>query len=161
MEKEKLVRLTSTITALALSLTLTSGCEYRKKDKFYFNYNLKGEAYIHKNDYISAEYINNYYLIEIYHTGLERSMIYIAYDFKYKNGVSKYSNIFNNYKIAYNPDSNDYYEFISITPLIDILEEYDLVKDKYTYEDMQYIYKIIKLNYDYKDYKAKTKIKEN
>ena len=88
-------------------------------------------------------------------------MIYIAYDFKYTNGISKYTNIFNNYTIAYNPDGKDYYEFISITPLIDILEEYNLVKDKYTYEDMEYIYKIIKEDYDYKEYKAKTKIKEN
>ena len=66
MKKRKLIRLTSTLTALALSLTLTAGCEYKKRDKFYFSYNLKGEAFIHKNDYISSEFINNYYLISNY-----------------------------------------------------------------------------------------------
>ena len=158
--KKTLVKLTAAITAGALGLTLTSGCTQRKKDKFYFDYSFSGEAYINRYDYISSEYINNYYLIEVYHTGLKKSFLYIAHDFKYTNGVSKYTNIFTNNKIAYNPDEEDYYDFINIIPLIDLLEEYNLAKDKYTYEDMQEIFKIIKENYLYQKNNAKIRIKE-
>lgn len=161
MHNKKMIKITTGITALALTCSLTiTGCNYRKNDKFYFSYSLSGEEYINRNDYISSEYINNYYVIEIYHTILNKSTIYIAYRYQNTSGYSKYTNVFTNYKIAYDPDELDYYEFIKVTPLIDLLEEYNLVKDKYTYQDMQYIYKTIEENYTFNETKSKTRKKE-
>lgn len=161
MQNKKITRLTTGITALALTCSLSlTGCDYAKKDKFYFHYSLNGEAYVKKSDYISNEYIYNYYVIELHYKGLNRNSIYIANRFQYTSGVSKYTNIFTNDLITYDDNENNRYEFIKVTPLIDLLEEYNLIKDKYTYEDMQEIYQIIKENYVFSEIAAKTRILE-
>lgn len=147
--KNKFVKLGAGLTAIALSLTLTSGCDYKKKDKFYFHPNIQGELVLDKNSYISINYINEYYVIELYNKVLDRTTIYIAHRYKYKNGDSKYTNIFTNNKIAYENNMNDYYNFINVTPLEEYLIEYNLIKDKYSYQDMKNLLEVIKKNYIY------------
>ena len=148
MQNKKLVKLSAGITAIALSLTLTSGCDYKKRDKFYFYPNLRGEMVLNNSSYISIEYINDYYVIELYNKILDRTSIHIAYRYIYTSGNSKYINVFTNNKIAYEYDKTDNNEFINITPLIDYLTQYNLIKDKYTYNDMELILEMI--NSDYK-----------
>ena len=159
---ERFVKITAGITALILTLTLITGCNYRKKDKFYFHPNLRGEMILDRNSYISIDYVENYYVIRLYNTILNRNSIFIAYRFKYTNGDSQYINVFNNNKIAYENSEIDYYDFINVKPLIDVLEEYNQVKDKYTYEDLQKILETIKTTYHFEEEnkKIKKRIKE-
>ena len=150
--KRKILKATTGITALTLTCCLTmKQCNNKKIDIFHFHNNLTGNVMTDKNNYICLEHINDYYLIELYHTGLDRSSINIARRFIYASGNSAYTNIFNNYFIAYDNDKNDFYEFVKVTPLLDILEKYDLVKEEYNYDDMVKIYNRIKDNYVFED----------
>lgn len=162
MKKNKFVKCTSSITALAILFSLsTSGCSIvnKRNDKFSFKQSITGEMLVKKDDYIEHQYINNYYVIELYNWLLDRSSIHIAYKSDFTNGIdneilySKYTNIFNNNLITCEPDEKNYYELINITSLNDYLSNYDLAKDKYNYEDMQEIYKVIKENYEFKNNK--------
>ena len=150
---QKLIRLAASLTALTLSCTLMTGCNVKKRDKFYFHPNLSGNMVIDNDSYISSEYINKYYVIEVYHRGISKASIYIAYRFEYTNGreitSSKYINIFNNYTILYDDDPSDCYDIKKVTPLLDYLTEYNILKDKYTYDDMQEILQTITDSYKY------------
>lgn len=160
--------LKTTALALVFSLTMT-GCSqnYKKHDKFYFTRELGGRASISSNDYISYEYIKNYYVIEVYNLALNRNQLYIArkQDYHYyetgKLVYSKYFEIFSNNTIAYDDNERDCYEFIKVIPLTDYLVEYNLVSDKYTYEDMKNIYELISENYEFQDYKPLIKVLED
>lgn len=145
--KEKLIKLTTGITALSLTLSLTSCYNNKKKDKFYFYANIHGEKIINKRDYISIDYINNYYILVLYNKILDKKIIYIANRLQYKSGESQYTNVFTNNKIAYDNDEKDHYDFIEVIPLSEFLIEYHLLQEKYTYEDMLNIYDIIKKEY--------------
>ena len=78
---------------------------------------------------------------------IEKNVIYIAHRLQYKSGESKYTNIFTNNKIAYDNDKEDYYDFMEVIPLSRYLIEHNLLQEKYSYEDMQKIYEIIKKEY--------------
>ena len=145
--KNKIVKLTTEITALALTITLTSCSGYSKGDKFSIIQNRYGELIVDKDNYISYKYINNYYVIELYNKRIDKTIIYIAHRLKFTTGNSKYTDIFTNYHIAYENNEDDSYEFISVLPLSDFLKKYNLIQEKYTYEDMQNIYDIIKKEY--------------
>lgn len=149
--KKQFIRLTSGLATIALMCSLTIGCNIKKRNKFYFYQNLKGNIVPGKNDYISSEYIDEYYVIELYNWVLKSNNLYIAYRYRFVDGTSRYDNVFNEYTIAYDNDRNDYYEFINVTPLEDFLVEYDLEKEKYTYNDMLEIYKIIYENYTFEN----------
>lgn len=147
---EKLIKLTTGITALALTLSLIS-CDNnknnKKKDKFYFQPNIHGEKIVSKTEYISIDYISNYYILVLYNKVIDKNIIHIAHKLQYENGHSKYTNMFTNNTIAYDNNDKDYYDFIEVIPLSEFLIEYDLLEDKYTYEDMLNIYDIIKKEY--------------
>lgn len=150
--KRKVVRVTTGITALTLTCSLAiQQYNYKRSDKFHFSPDRNGNLTVSKFNYISNNNLYNYYFVELYHTGLQRSVIFIASRFKYTTGNSEYINIFNNNFIAYDNNTKDFYEFVNVIPLSNILEEYGLEQEKYYYKDMLEIYEILKNNYDYTD----------
>jgi len=157
-DNKKLIKYTSSITALALALTLNTGCS--STTKFQLTYNKKGEYTASQNSYINNKNITKYYVIETYSNLTNESKIYIAYPnddiiyYSRETGANycQYINIFNNTSICFSDNnSNDNITFIKETPLIDYLNSYDLVKARYTYEDMQNIYETILEDYIFED----------
>ena len=150
--KRKVIRVSTGITALALTCSLAiEQYNYKKSDKYYFTPDRNGNMTVSRNNYISHDNLDKYYVIELYHTELDRSMIFIASRFEYNSGNSKYNNIFNNEFIAYDNNEKDFYEFMNVTPLSDILEEYGLEQEKYYYNEMLDIYNTLKNNYEFAD----------
>lgn len=157
--KNKLVKYYTSMTAaiLALSLTMTGCSNDRKNDKFYIYQNIYGQLELTKPDYIEHQYIGKYYVIEVYYPGLQRNQLYIAFKYDFYDSktkeitYSRYTNIFNNYTIAYSNNKQNGFQILKVTPLIDYLTEYNLINDKYSYKDMQEIYDIIEENYKYQD----------
>ena len=153
---KKIVKYTSGITALALTFSLgMSGCS-SSDSEFKFTENEKGEIVVEEDSYIKYEYLNNYYVVEVYNSILDTNEIYIAEKImnyrKYNNSYNSYKNIFNGFVILY--DENEYnnnIKFIKETSLVDYLITYDLVKYRYTYEDMENVYNFIKENYRYEN----------
>lgn len=146
--ERKIIKITTGLTTLTLTCCLIMNhCSSKKVNKFHFYQDYKGNIVVSKNDYIGYEYIEDYYVLELYHKGLDRNILNIAYRFKYTSGNSKYINIFNNYFIAYDNNTKDNYEFINVIPLTEFLERYNLIKEGYSYEDMEEIYDIIRKNY--------------
>jgi len=154
-DNKKLIKYTSGITALALALTLNTGCS--NTSRFKLTQNEKGEYTAVENSYIDNNIIGRYYVIETYSNINNKSKIYIAYygnDYYDRDIGNYYSyiNIFNNFFICYgNNGVNENITFIKETPLIDYLNSYDLIKARYTYEDMQKIYETILENYTFED----------
>lgn len=157
-DNKKLVKYTSGITALALALTLNTGCS--NTSRFKLTQNEKGEYIAVQNSYIDNKNIRKYYVIETYSNLTKESKIYIAYNddktiyYDKETGTQYYQciNIFNNTPICYNENNaNKNITFIKETQLIDYLNSYDLIKARYTYEDMQNIYQTILENYTFED----------
>ena len=149
-DNKKLIKYTSGLTALALALTLNTGCS--STSKFQLTYNEKGEYTATPNSYIDNKNIKNYYVIETYSNITKESKIYITYYGDTLNRSTEnntyyheYLNIFNNISICFEENNaNKNITLIKEPPLIDYLNSYDLVKARYTYEDMQNIYETIK-----------------
>ena len=148
-------RLGAGITALALTCTLgLNGCS-ASNSKFSYSVNEKGEIIVEEGSYIEYDYLNQYYVIEVYNSITNKNEIYIAHKRngyqKYIGRYAEYKNIFNGYTIIsdnnnYNP--NNGLEFIKETPLLGYINSYYTLKARYTYEDMQEIYNIVKENYE-------------
>lgn len=150
--RRKIVRVSTGITALALTCSLAiHKYNDKKSDRFDFYPDRSGNMIVNKHSYINHEYLDKYYVIELYHTELDRSIIFIASRFEYNSGNSKYNNIFNNEFIAYDNNEKDFYEFMNVTPLSVILEEYGLEQEKYYYNEMLDIYNTLKNNYEFAD----------
>lgn len=167
MKNKNYIRLTSGVTALALACSLSmTGCA-PKNSTFNYSENENGEIVVEEGSYIEYEYLNKYYIIEVYNTLTEENEIYIANRITHGGGRSgpvyhEYVNIFNNFTIAYtnkNYNKNGL-EFIEETPLLWYITSYYTLKARYTYEDMQYIYKTIEENYTFNETKSKTRKKE-
>lgn len=156
-DNKKLIKYTSGITALTLALTLNTGCS--STSKFQLTQNEKGEYTATPNSYIDNKNISKYYVIEIHSNITHESKIYITYysDTLYRSTKTElfyheYINIFNNTSICFEENNaNKNITFIKEIPLIDYLNSYDLVKARYTYEDMQNIYQIISEDYTFED----------
>lgn len=155
---KRFIKYTSGITALALTFSLgMGGCSSSSSNSaFKYTENEKGEIVIEEDSYIDYDALNNYYVIEVYNSVTDTNKIYIAkkntYYKKGRGSYYEYTNVFTGFKILYSEnDFNDSLEFIKEIPLIDYLITYDLVKYRYTYEDMETVYNVIKENYKYEN----------
>lgn len=149
-------RLTTGITALALTCSLgLNGCT-TINNRFTFTAGENGSFVAAENSYIDNNSINNIYVIAVKNNISKEKEIYITrkvvveYKRSTRQDYISYTNIFNNIEI-YNikdEESKHNLEIIEETPLFDYLLAYDLVKSRYYYDDMQEIYNIIKENYE-------------
>ena len=133
-DNKKLIKYTSGITALALTLTLSTGCS--DTSKFKLTQNENGKYTAEENSYIDDMYVSRYSVIEVYSQITNESKIYIAYRLHRYDRDGKtyhqYADVFNNTAIVYtNNEVNNSLIFIKETPLLDYLHSYNLLKYRY------------------------------
>lgn len=167
---KKIIKLTSGITALALTMSLM-GCGSIKGSKFSFKSGENGEIIVEDDSYIDYDYLDNYYVIEVLNKTTNNKEIYIAKKetrgdgSRFSHPYYEYVNIFNNFTLTYTKkypiENKCNLHFISEKPLLDYITSYYEIKYRYTYEDMQKIFEIVKEKYvldnDIQNYNFKTK----
>ena len=151
------IKYTSRVAALSLALSLTMGGCSSANSRFTYSENENGEVIINEDSYIEYDYLKNYYVIEVYNNITDKTEIYIAG----KNNISyghrglyhynEYKNIFNNFVIVSDdkekgPDNG--LEYVSEKPLLGYITSYYTLKTRYTLEDMENIFSIVKKQYE-------------
>lgn len=144
------------LTALSLlSVLFLGGCSNEKKyDHFELIENENNELVAMDDSYIDKDYIDNYYVVEVYNKMIKENEIYIA--FKRTYSVARlvtedmYIDIFTNLKIVdteNNEDDKEMFSFVKATYLHDYIVSFGLGQIRYSYDDMKNIYEVIKENY--------------
>lgn len=156
MNKNKYIKVISWITALTLTMSLI-GCSSKKKnsDKFNFYKNNKGQIVAYSDSYIDNNYINSYYVIEVVNNITNKKEVYIARKDEIEDSTNKntnyvYKNIFNNYMITYSNNYRDnyYLQLLNEIPLSYYINKYSMYKEKYSYQDIEILFNIIKDEYN-------------
>ena len=159
------VRRKQRITALTLVMNLLlTGCNGKGNidNKFKVGINKDFEFFSIDETYIDNKYVSDYYVLEVYNKLSGKNEIYIVnnVDDKVYNGY--YENVFNNLKFPVG-FKDSVYGYVDKKKLSEYLVSLDLEKDKYSYDDMKYIYEVIKENYVYEkdDSLCKKRILDN
>ena len=170
MKKEELIRYRAGLAALLVSSTmLLSGCA---NNGFDFKRG-KDNSYVALADsFINNKCIDKCYVVEAYNKITEETELFIAIkESKYTDKKIKedghgywaqryyYLDLMNNNnKLFYQDNSrNNFLEFVKETPLYDYMIALDLIKARYSYEDMQRILEEIKAVYEFEDVKELVK----
>lgn len=157
------------ITALTLAMTLLmGGCSSKKKNnRFELTENENNEIVAMGDSYIDVEYIDNYYVVEVYNKMEKEDEIYIAMQNfvyrKYANDYVEYYDIFSNLKIVdtvQDEDEKEILSYVKATNFKDYIVSLGLGQFKYSYEDMKNIYDVIKDNYVFENNNTLTKKRE-
>lgn len=170
MKKEELIRYRAGLAALFVSSTmLLSGCTSSNGFGFVIG---EDNGYVALEDsFINNNCIDKCYVVEAYNKVTEETELFIAkrsFIFlpkKLENGEKGeipyyyYLDLMNNNnKLFYQDNSlNSAFEFIKETPLYDYMVTLDLIKARYSYEDMQKILEEIKAVYKYESDKELVK----
>ena len=145
--KNNSVRRKQRITALTLVLTmLMSGCGGRDNSRFELVENDNNELVATDDSYISNEYINDYYVVEMYNELTKENEIFIAKS-RGIMVIDAYFDVFTNLKIWNAGKSDSILTYVKHTRLSDYIVALGLGLAKYSYDDMKNIYEIIKENY--------------
>jgi len=137
---------------------LLSGC----KDKgFELTVNEDRNYVATEDSYVSNEFLEKCYVVEAKSLLTEESNIYIVNrKFSPDRFLTSYEyiDVFTNRLLFYSSNiDNTSFEIIKQAPLLDYLISLNLVKDSYSYEDMQRIYEEIKAVYEYESDKELVK----
>ena len=170
-KKEKLIRHRARLAALLVSTSmLLGGCASSKGFEFG-----RGEdnSYVALADsFINNKCIDKCYVVEAYNKLTGETELFIAkkdwdkYNAKVRtNGLTEFVPIYyyldlmnNDSELFYQDNSrNNFFEFIKETPLYDYMVTLDLIKARYSYEDMQKILEEIKAVYEYESDKELVK----
>ena len=137
------------ITALTLVLTmLMSGCGGKDNSKFELVENDNNELVATDDSYISSEYIDDYYVAEMYNEITKENEIFIAKS-RGIMAIDAYFDVFTNLKIWEVGRTNTVLKYVKDTMLSDYIVALGLGQAKYSYDDMKNIYEVIKENYVY------------
>ena len=143
------IRRKQRITALTLVLTmLMSGCGGKDNSKFELAENDNNELVACDDSYISSEYIDDYYVVEMYNEITKENEIFIAKS-RGIMAIDAYFDVFTNLKIWEVGRTNTVLKYVKDTMLSDYIVALDLGQAKYSYDDMKNIYEVIKENYVY------------
>ena len=166
MKKEELIRYRAGLAALLVSGTMfLNGCVSSKG--FYFK---RGEdnSYVAREDsFINNGCIDKCYVVEVYNNLTEETELFIAKK-KYDYTERKEGNFFdiyyyidlmdNNNKLFYQDNSrNNFFVYIKETSLYDYMITLDLIKARYSSEDMEKILEKIKAVYEFESDKELVK----
>lgn len=170
MNKEELIRYRAGLAALLVSGSMfLSGCSSKGFD---FK---RGEdnSYVALEDsFINNNCIDKCYVVEAYNKVTEETELFIAkrsyqyLDKKIRTNGSTYNfpryyylDLMNNdNKLFYQDNSyNNFFEFVKETPLYDYMITLDLIKARYSYEDMEKILEEIKTVYEFENDKELSK----
>ena len=171
MKKEELIRYRAGLAALLVSGSMfLGGCEQNKGFVFGIG---EDNGYIAREDsFINNNCIDKCYVVEAYNELTEQTELFIAkkdYD-KFSarvrtNGLTEFVPIYyyldlmnNDNELFYQDNSkNNFFVYIKETPLYDYMITLDLIKARYSYEDMEKILEEIKSVYEYDDAKELVK----
>lgn len=138
------------LTALTLASTLLlSGCNTHGSS-FELVENENNEIVAVDNTYISNDYLNKYYVVEVYNKVTKMNEIYIARS-KSTNIRYRYFDAFTNFMILDEFNSDPLLELVKVSRLNDYVIALGLEQLEYSYEDMEKIYEIIKEIYIFED----------
>lgn len=126
------------------------------KSSFDFTENENGEVVVEPDSYIDYNYLDNYCILEVYNSITDETELYIAkkiiHNGRYTPAYSEYKNIFNDFTIVSDNSGkgpNNGLEYVKEAPLLGYINSYYKLKARYTYEDMEKIYEIVKENYKF------------
>ena len=166
MKKGELIRYTAGLAALLVSGSmLLAGGSSSIGFKFKVE---KDNSYVALEDsFINNKCIEKCYVVEVHNKLTGKNEIFIAKRDIYLTSLTDlagdteyhYIDLMNNYnKLFYqNNECNTSFEFIKEIPLYDYMLTLDLIKSKYSYEDMKKIYKEIKSVYKFESDKELVK----
>ena len=145
------VRRKQRITALTLVMTLLlTGCNGKENsnNRYKIGINKDFEFFSIDETYIDNEYLSDYYVLEVYNKLSGKNEIYIVNNVDDKVSKGYYENIFNNLKFPVG-FKDSVFGYVDKKKLSEYLVMYGLEKEEYSYDDMKYIYEVIKDNYVY------------
>jgi len=170
MKKEELIRYRAGLAALLVSSTMfLGGCA---NNGFDFERGKDNSYVVLKGSFINNKCIDKCYVVEAYNKLTGETELFIAkkdwdkYNAKVRtNGLTEFVPIYyyidlmnNDNKLFYQDNNrNNFFEFIKETPLYDYMITLDLIKARYSYEDMQKILEEIKTVYEYESDKELVK----
>ena len=143
------VRRKQIITALTLTITLLlSGCGGKENsdNKYNVRINKDFDFFSIDNNCINNEYVYDYYVLEVYNKLYGKNEIYIVNNCDDKSSKGYYENIFNNLKFPVG-FKDSVFDYVGKKKLYEYIIMYGLEKEEYSYDDMKYIYEVIKENY--------------
>lgn len=160
MDKNKYIKTISGLTAIVLTMSLMVGCSKKNSsDKFDTYKNKKEQIVAYSDSYIGYEYLNNYYVIEVFNNITNNKELYIVSKQELNDNTHNYvyKNIFDNHMVTYsNGYCKDYYlELISEVSLLHYIDKYSMIKDEYSYKDIERLYNMIKEEYTLDNNKIK------
>jgi hypothetical protein len=172
MKKDELIRYRAGLAALLVSSSMfLGGCSldgYSSSIGFKFKVG-KDNSYVALEDsFINNKCIEECYVVEVHNKLTGENQIFIAkrdvyepMNGKYAVGDTEYHyiDLMNNYnKLFYqNNERNTSFEFIKEIPLYDYMITLDLIKARYSYEDMEKILEEIKSVYKFESDKELVK----
>lgn len=170
MKKEELIRYRAGLAALLVSGSMfLGGCEQNKGFVFGIG---EDNSYIAREDsIINNNCIDNCYLVEAYNKLTEETELFIAKKCDETKIIERpfgrdtevtgqyYLDLMNNNnKLFYNDNNrNNFFVYIKETPLYDYMITLDLIKARYSYEDMEKILEEIKSVYKFESDKELVK----
>lgn len=172
MKKEELIRYRAGLAALLVSgsMFFLSGCASSKG--FVFERGEDNSYVVLEGSFINNNCIDKCYVVEAYNKITEETELFIAKkEYKYSDKKIKedgysywaeryyYTDLMNNDNHLFYQDNshNNFFEFIKETPLYDYIITLDLIKARYSYEDMQRILEEIKSVYEFENDKELVK----
>lgn len=170
MKKEELIRYRAGLAALLVSSAMfLGGCA---DNGFDFKRGEDNSYVAMKGSNINNKCIDKCYVVEAYNKITGETELFIAKKYDETNtiaipmGADKHEVtgqyfldlMNNNNKLFYTDNSrNNFFEFIKETPLYDYMITLDLIKARYSYEDMEKILEEIKSVYEYESDKELVK----
>lgn len=161
MKKEELIRYRAGFAALLVSSNLfLSGCA---NNGFDFKRGEDNSCVAIESSFINNNCIDKCYVVEAYNKITGETELFVAKKHEIagikKNGFGRnievidcyYRDLMNNdNKLFYQDNSkNNFFTYIKETPLYDYMVTLDLIKARYSYEDMEKILEEIKAVYEY------------
>ena len=136
------------LSVLILVITLLlNGCKKEERDRFELVVNENSKFVALDDTYIDNKYINKYYVMELYNKKLNEVELHIVrFDGQMVGHVGTYVDMFTNVEFSVGYFSS-LFNCVEITDLTGYLISFNLLQDKYSYDDMKNIYEVIKENY--------------
>ena len=171
MKKEELIRYRAGLATLLVSGSMfLGGCASSKG--FVFERGEDNSYVVLEGSFINNNCIDKCYVVEAYNKITGETELFIAkkdYDqFSSRirtNGLTEFVPIYyytdlmnNDNKLFYQDNNrNNFFKYIKEAPLYDYMVTLDLIKARYSYEDMQKILEEIKAVYEFEDVKELVK----
>ena len=157
MKKEELIKYKVGIATLLIAGSMFLG-DRASNSGFKFVRGEDNNYIASSNSFISNNCINNCYVIEVYNELTEENEMYIAKKCYTDARVGVYDpyyyDLLSNNKLVYEfKEKNTFFELINETPLYNYMAALDLLKERYSYEDMQKVYSEIASVYEFENEK--------